>query len=225
MVQRAVNHCDHCNVDVDAALPECPLCHKPLTETPAENDMYGPVRPQPRPRRTFYQDLLVFLSIFFVTGALAVNLLNWNGTPWFVAVAAMMLCVWIELRIVAGKLLFGTKIFLQFLVICILTFTLDALTGWNGWSLRDCFPLAVLGSNVAIDLYAYHYKSRWRASLLYGLLFAFLGLVPLILYQSHVTDAALPAALCLISSVLSLLGMLRFALWTMGSELRRRLHI
>lgn len=225
MVQRAVNHCDHCGVEVDAALPACPLCGKPLTETPAENDLYRPVRRAPAARRTFYQDLLVFLGIFFMAGALALNLLNWNGTPWFLAVGAVLLAVWIELRTFISSMLIGTKILLQVLCVCLLAFSFDFVAGWSGWSLGIAFPLAILGANVATDIYAYTYKSRWRASLFYGLLFAALGFLPLGFYLGGITHNFLPMLLCLISSGLSLLGMLRFALRVLRSELKKRLHL
>lgn len=225
MVQRAVNHCDHCSVDVDAALSACPLCGKPLTETPAENGLYGLVRPDAPAERTFYRDLLVFLGIFFAAAALAVNLITWRGTLWFLAVAAVETCVWIQLRVFSANYLFGTKVFLEVLSFCLLSFTFDYGAGWRGWSVSICFPLAVLGANVAIDLYAYWYKSRWKASLLYGLLFAALGFLPLFFYAAHMTDALLPMILCLVSSTLSLLGMVRFALRTLASELKKRFHM
>lgn len=225
MAQRALNHCSHCSVDVDAAFPACPLCGTPLTDTPQENDLYGPVRAAPPPRRTFYQDLLVFLSIFFVAGALAINLLNWQGTPWFLAVTVLILCVWVVLRVFLSSYMFGTKVFLLMLSFCLLTLTFDYVAGWRGWSLGDCVPLALMGANAAVDLYAYKYKSRWRANLFYGMLFAALGFVPLFFYLGRITEAFLPTLLCAIASVLTLLGMLRFALRHLRLELKKRLHI
>lgn len=224
-MERAVNHCDNCGVDVDAALRECPLCHAPLTETPEQNGLYGPVRPDPPPAPSFYQDLLVFLSIFFVAGALAVNLLEWRGTPWFLALAAVIACIWLEMRIFTSKWLFGTKLFLQLIALCILTFCFDYIAGWSGWSLGIALPLGLLAANVATDLYAYWYKSRWKPSLLYGLLFAALGFIPLVLCLTGLVRVFWPSVLCAVSSVISLLGMVRFALRSLRSELKKRLHI
>lgn len=226
MEQLKTNRCSHCGVDVDAAMEKCPLCRTPLTDTPAVNGLYGAPGPPPKPdRRNFYEELFLFLSIVFVVGAIILTALTWNGTPWFLAVAAVVLYTWVTLRTFSSRYLFGTKVLLQLTGLTLLVLTLYYVAGQTLRAANYILPFLALGANVAIDVYAYIYKSRWKPNLLYALLFAAVGIIPLILYFSGVTTAWLPALLAAVSSALSILGILRFALRVLRLELKKRFHV
>ena len=79
-----MNYCDDCNVYVDDCLEYCPLCGKRLTEHPAENELYPHVNKKTyvdsRSLTTEYLSLATFLIIAI---CVVINLLTWDGTPWF----------------------------------------------------------------------------------------------------------------------------------------------
>lgn len=227
MVREDLNYCDNCHVYVDAAMDRCPLCRKILTDQPAENGLYADIFPTKHvDQRTFYQDLLIFLTFAFVLGAITINMLTWNGVPWFLAVAAPIVYTWIVLKsFVYSQYLFGTKVFLQFVGIMAMMLAFDYVAGWSGWSINWVMPFLLIGANVLIDVYAYSYKSRWKASLLYALLFAALGCLPLIFFAVHITSAMVPMILSTAASGLSLLGILRFAVRTFVLEMKKRFHM
>lgn len=113
-MREELNYCENCHVYVDNALDRCPLCGEHLSDSPTPNEMYAPVRPQTRgDRRSFYQDLLIFLTLVFVLGAVVINMLTWDGVPWFLAVATPILYMWILVKTCFSEYLFGTKVLLQ----------------------------------------------------------------------------------------------------------------
>lgn len=87
------------------------------------------------------------------------------------------------------------------------------------------FPFLLIGANVLIDVYAYSYKSRWKANLLYALLFAALGCLPIIFYAAGLTTVLWPTILSTVASGLSLLGILRFAVRAFALEMKKRFHM
>lgn len=227
MVRDDLNYCDNCHVYVDGAMRLCPLCRKELTKTCDENSLYAPVQTAKHvDQRTFYQDLLIFLTFVFILGSIVINMVTWNGVPWFLAVATPILYTWIVLKsFVYSNYWFGTKVFLQLIGIMLMLVSFDYVAGWTGWSINWVLPFLLIGANVLIDLYAYAYKSRWKENLLYALLFVALGCLPLIFYATGLTTALWPMILSTVASVLSLLGIVRFAVRSFVLEMKKRFHM
>lgn len=229
MERESVNYCPNCHVSVDASLAQCPLCRQQLTDTPAQNELYPDVtsrKTETMPLHGFYSDLMIFLSVLFIGAAIVFNIIFWRGTPWFLVIATPILYTWIVLRSsVFSDYYFGTRVFLQLLGLTAMFLSIDYVAGWKGWSVNIVLPLMLFVCNVLIDAYSGTYKSRWKDNLMYAILFAALGFVPLILYAAHVTDAFFPMLLATVSSIVSALGMLRFAFRGAWRELKKRLHI
>ena len=134
--------------------------------------------------------------------------------------------VWIVLwGYVLHQQYFGAQLVLQLCGLMAILMSIDASAGWTGWSVNYVLPLLLLACNVLIDLYAGTYKSRWKDNLLYALLFAVLGFLPMILYLSSITHALVPMLLAALSSAISILGMLRFAVRVLAQEMRKRFHV
>lgn len=222
------NYCPNCHVSVDPSLENCPLCRRHLTDTPSQDRMY----PEPtdatssvRPR-DFFEDLLIFLSAAFLCGSVVLNIVYWQGKPWCLSVASLILYVWIVVwENVYRRYYFGTQVLTQLCGLTLVFVSFDISAGWTGWSLNHVIPVLLMTCNVLIDLYSGMYKSRWKDNLMYALLFAVLGFVPMILYFAKVTTAWLPMALAALSSTISILGMLRFAVRTLVQEMKKRFHI
>lgn len=222
-----LNYCPNCHVHVDGALARCPLCQAPLTASPSENTMYAPHASERRKRnRNFYEDLLLFLSFAAVVGACVINLLTWYGNPWCIGVAATVICVWIFLKTWDdAKYPFGARLLLQGLGVVAVLLAIDYQTGMRGWCVNYIVPFFLIGCNAAIDLYAYVYKSRWVANLIFAFLFVILGYLPLIFCWSGIASAWTPAILSAVASTLTLLGILRFAIRSFALEMKKRFHV
>jgi len=222
-----MNYCDTCRVYVDGSLRRCPLCGKTLTDHPDGETMYPDVeRKQYIDRNTMRSDRYFYLAFFTIGGSALLNVIFWNGIPWFLAVLAVVVYLLVLLRVtIASDLFAGTKALCQMAALFAMFFSFDYMGGFLGWSYTYVLPF-ILGLGTAyIDFYAYFHKSRWRDNLVYAILFLLLGLIPLILYLTGVIHVFWPMALCTLASALTILGILKFTIKYLRAELAKRLHM
>lgn len=227
MERQKINYCSECHVFVDPGLAHCPLCKKQLTQTPEENGLYPDVSEQHYvDRHTFWGELLVFLTFLFIGGSIVINLAVWNGIPWFLAVAAPLLYVWVMVRITLFSDMYaGTKALFQILGVMGMMLAYDFVSGWHGWSCEYILPLVLVAGIVYIDVYSYIYKSYWRDNLVYAIVFVAIGFLPFIFYFTGVTHAVVPMVLSTVASGLTVLGILRFTVNYFKTEMKKRFHI
>ena len=222
-----MNYCDDCNVYVADCLEYCPLCGKRLTEHPSENELYPHVSKKTyvdsRSLMTEYLSLATFLIIAI---CVVINLLTWDGTPWFLAVAAPVLYAWVLIRVtIISDVSAGLKTLLQMVSVIGMFMAFDFVVGRLGWSYEVMMPL-ILGLGIAyIDFYSCFHKSYWRENLLYAVLFLLMGFIPLILYLVGIKIAIVPLVLCTFASGITILGILRFALRHVKSEMQKKFHM
>ncbi|MGI6153567.1 MAG: DUF6320 domain-containing protein [Christensenellaceae bacterium] len=227
MEQRKMNECPDCCVLVDGSLKNCPLCGRKLTDEPSGDTMYPDIqKEQYISRRSLLTDELLTLTIIGIGICALINILTWNGMPWFLAVAAGVLFSWVLVKgVVLSELYPGLKALCAMASFFGLMFALDYMTGFYGWSYEALLPLILLAGIVYIDFFSFFHKSYWRDNLVYAILFLILGFIPLIFYLAGITHAFLPMLLCAIGSVLTILGIIRFTIRHLKSELKKRLHM
>jgi hypothetical protein len=227
MEAESVNRCEGCGVDVDGALKYCPLCGGQLAAASGENGLYPDVHEKTQiDRRSFTDDLSIFLTLLFIGGAVTLNMIFWSGTPWFLAVAAPVLYVWILVRhTIMSETYVGAKVFLQIGGVMGMMLAFDYMGGLYGWSYEVIFPLLLVAAIVYIDFYAWIHKSLWRDNLVYAIFFVALGCAPLALYLTGLTHAFAPMLLSAVASGVTVLGLLRFTIRHLREELHKRFHI
>ena len=222
-----MNHCDNCGVDVDACLKNCPLCGKELTKNPQENKLYPTVKEQKYvDKKTVLDDTLTFIAFVFIVGSIVLNLLFWEGVPWFmgVAVSVLYVCLWLYL-LMLSEWSAGAKTFLQMAGLIGMMLIFDYLGDWTGWSYEYALPFILAAGLIYIDLYSWIHKSLWRDNLVYAILFVILGFIPLMLLLSGVAQVIWPVVLCSAVSGGTILGILRFTVRYIAAEMKKRFHI
>ena len=222
-----MNYCKICGVYVDSGLRKCPLCGDILSKTPAENGLYPQMtQKQFIERRTFMDDLFVFLTFVFIVASILANLVLLKDTPWFLLVTAPILYVWILVRVtIVSDLHAGAKALCQILGITGVLIAIDFVGGWQGWSYTYVLPFLLIAGIVYIDVYSYIHKSYWKINVLYAGILVLLGFLPLLFYFVGFTHAFVPMVLCTIASITTVLGILRFTLHRMRDEIKKRFHI
>ncbi|MEG0258163.1 MAG: DUF6320 domain-containing protein [Christensenella sp.] len=222
-----MNYCDACDVYVDACLECCPLCGKRLTDTPTENELYPHVmKKRYVDKHSLTMEYLSFATFVVICTCIIVNLVTWDSHPWFLAVAAPVLYSWVLVRIVVlSDVSAGLKTLLQVVTLTAMFLAFDYVGGGIGWSYTFVMPL-ILGIGISyIDFYSYLHKSYWRENLLYALLLLILGFIPIILYFAGIKMAVAPFVFSTIASILTILGILRFALRQLKSEMQKHFHM
>lgn len=222
-----MNYCEDCRVYVDNGLKCCPLCGKRLTEHPCENELYPHVsKKQYIDKKSLTMESLMFATFVVIFVCIIVNLTTWDGSPWFLAVTAPVLYAWVLIRVtIISDVSVGLKTLLQVVTLTGMFLAFDFVGGAIGWSYRIIMPL-ILGIGIAyIDFYSYFHKSYWRGNLLYALLLLLLGFIPLILYLAGEEMLLVPVLLSTFVSIITILGILRFALRQLKSEMQKRFHM
>ena len=222
-----MNFCDECCVYVDSCYENCPLCGKKLTDTPDENELYPQVsRRRYVDRHSLVMDYLLLATFVVIILCIAINIFKWDGTPWFLAVAAPILYAWV---LVKGTILSdwfaGIKVLLQMVTLIAMFMAFDYVGSRTGWSYQYMLPLILALGIAYLDIYSYHHKSYWRGNLMYAIMFVAMGFIPLILYLAGVKQSFFLMALSTFASSITILGMLRFALRYLKAEMQRRFHV
>lgn len=221
-----MNFCEDCHVYVDESLTHCPLCGKKLTDHPSGNNMYPSVsRKTQIDSRDLRMDGYFYLTFFIIAICAVLNVILWEGSLWFLAIAASLLYAWVLVRItIFSDWYVGAKALCQMAALFILFLALDFVTGFHGWSYEAVLPLILTGGLIYIDFYSYIHKSYWRDNLVYAILFLLLGFLPLIFYLAGLTQRVWPMVLSTLVSGLTVLGILKFTIKHLREELKKRLH-
>ena len=171
-------------------------------------------------------DYLLLATFVVITLCVAINIFTWNGTPWFLAVAAPTLYAWV---LVKGTILSdwfaGVKVLLQMVTLIAMFMAFDFVGSRSGWSYQYMLPLILAIGIAYIDIYSYNHKSHWRGNLVYAILFVAMGFIPLILYVSGVKQGFFLMALSTFASGITILGLLRFAFRYLKLEMQKRFHM
>ena len=171
-------------------------------------------------------EYMAFATFVVICLCIVVNLLTWDGHPWFLAVAAPVLYAWVLVYIVIlSDKSAGLKTLLQVVTLTAMFIAFDYVGGGFGWSYEVMMPLLLAVGIAYIDLYSYYHKSYWRENLLFAFLLLLLGFIPLILYLSGIWIALIPLILSTFASAITVLGILRFAFRQLKSEIQRRFHM
>ncbi|MEA5004735.1 MAG: DUF6320 domain-containing protein [Christensenella sp.] len=226
-MEHKMNFCDECCVYVDDCFEHCPLCGKQLTAKPAENELYPPIsRKKYVDHHSLVMDYLLLATFVVITLCVAINIFTWNGTPWFLAVAAPTLYAWV---LVKGTILSdwfaGAKVLLQMVTLIAMFMAFDFVGSRSGWSYQYMMPLILSLGIAYIDIYSYNHKSHWRGNMVYAILFVALGFIPLILHLSGVKQGFFLMILSTFASGITILGLLRFALRYFKAEMQKRFHM
>ncbi len=221
-----MRYCKKCGVFVRGS-GRCPLCFCELGGPDGEDEPAGyPDIGENRRKYNVLLRLLLFLSVAGGLVCILFNLLCWAGILWSLIVVTGMLLIWetVGLMILSRKN-FGLKVMGQTLAVLILLITIDAVTGWNGWSLGYVAPFVIIAATATMTVVLYIHRAKWREYMLYQLIVMLNGFIPVILFWCRVIRIVWPGAAGALYSLLTLAGMLIFADKQFKSELMKRFHI
>ncbi len=113
----------------------------------------------------------------------------------------------------------------QVTILSLLLVAWDWMLGWQGFSLNFAVPIILLAAQASLYILARALKLESGDYLVYLLLCALLGLVPLLFLIFGWVTVALPSVICVGVSLLMIAGALIFQGGTIKHELSKRLHI
>lgn len=219
-----MKRCEQCKVQVTGPGKLCPLCGAPLSGRGEEDAAYPPVGFGRGYH--FIKRLLLFLTLMAVIVCAVVNLATAPDFWWWAIVATVLAYAWAvgshSLRHGGNG---GGKVLMQVLAAAALVVLLDLETGWRGWSVDFVLP-AICGVGIAAILVLVLCNlTNWAQYVLYQVVLALLGFVPIALYFFGASQVFWAAAIPAVMALASLIALFLFGDRSIKNEFVRRLHL
>lgn len=218
-------YCPNCKIQVSGAPRRCPLCQGDLTGKPQPDQaLFPPAAPQ-REDSHFFR-WMAFFAIAAAVVCVAVNLMVPSHAWWSLFVVAGIGCacvsVWVGVLKKANLL---KNIIWQLLIVSVCAVLWDAFTHWHGWSIEYVFPITCLVAMIAMAVVARVTRTPASEYLIYLVLDAFFGVIPVIFLLTGILKVTYPSVICVGGSVISILALLCFQGENMRRELHKKLHL
>lgn len=223
-----VKYCNSCKVLVDNPVPHCPLCystlvqHDNLPESPSYPDYQRVAK-----RYHLILRILVMISLSAASICLAVNLMT-GAKPflWSLIVIAAIIYLWIVVFTTLRKhVTLGFKILIQVLSLSGLFAAVDQIIGHYEFAYDYVLPGLFTAATLTLTILIIVKRVRFKEFILYFLLTALMGFIPLILLAVGLVRISWPTTACAIYAGLSLVSMFIFADHATKIELKKRFHI
>lgn len=219
-----MKYCKSCKIAIENNLTKCPLCGSYTKETDDKyNDDYPIVT-------TSYLNDIINRAMFFAAIAISVLSLFVNrylakSVPWsFIAIVGVFYLLLSSKFIIKKKWNSGFFILSQVFLVSVVVSVIDKLLGNLGWSVDYAIPFIIISGSLSMLIISIVKPYKYKEYIVYLLVIALMGLVPLIFILCDLTRVFWTSALCVIYSVLTVLAMLIFTHRRFNVELIKRLH-
>ncbi len=219
-----MRYCRSCKFNIENDLKKCPLCG---THTEEKDKNYN--NDYPKVENRYITDLInqamLFIAIAISIVSLFVNRYLARSVPWsFIAIIGVFYLLLSSKFILNKGKNYGFFVLTQVVLISIVIFLIDHLIGYNGWSVDYVIPFVIISGSLAISTISIISPFKYKEYIVYLLIIALLGLIPLVLILCGVAKVYWTSAVCVIYSVLTVLAMIIFSRRKLNTELKKRLH-
>ena len=218
-----MKQCRHCQVDVAGEREACPLCQSGLEGT-GTKEIFPEI---PTIYRQFYSlfRILLFISVSAAIVAVAVNLLLEETGAWSLFVVGGVGCLWLSLSFAIRKRKNIPKGMLyQVVLISIICIGWDLSNGWHRWSVDYVMPILCLSAMMALAVLSKVLDWRFENIMIYFLIDAIFGVVPIIFYFTKILTVPYPSVICTVGSLISMIAIVIFKGDSIRAELKRRMN-
>lgn len=228
MEDTTMRYCEACKVQVDNPLEYCPLCCHTLTayDNCPESESYPDYQGAAR-RYNLLLRILLMLSLTAGTTCLVINLLTKHSFLWSLIVISNILYMWIAIPIALRRRhSVGFKIMAQAFLLSALVVVVDLVIGHNSsWAYDYVLPFLFSTATLTITVISIVKRVKLREFILYFILIALLGFVPLLLMAVGLVRVSWPSLVSALYAGLSLISLFVFADNATKIELKKRFHI
>lgn len=222
--------CDKCHVFIRGHSKQCPLCNEVLE---ADKEQGNHDEPEGYPyiqekwaKNRFLFWLCLILSAVGSCVCILINLTASSRVLWSLIVVTALLLLWETVGfMILSKKNIGWRLFAQMLAVMLVLITIDAVTGWRAWSIAYIAPFVTVASSFVMTVIFYINRTKWREYILFQMIIATNGFIPVILFWCGLTSIIWPAAAGALYSLVTFTGMLIFADKQMKNELTKRFHL
>ena len=218
-------HCKACHTDIAGNHERCPLCGGSLAGEAEEHRSYPVIPPNPNRTRRLIQ-IISLAAVAAAVASVAINILIPTRVWWSLFAAFGLLCGWLWAVVgLVKKAKLLNNIVWELVLISALAFVWDWLTGWRGWSVEYVFPSVCTGAMLAVIILSRVLRMPDRDYLIYLVLCAILGIIPVIFLLLGIPKMMIPSVLCVAVSLIVIAMLLIFYWKPMYREITKKLHL
>lgn len=221
-----MKYCNKCRASVDSPVEHCPLCYATLSDIGGglEPQSYPDLQEKARKYHLVFRILLV-LSLAAGSICLTVNLLTEHQRLWSLIVISNIVYMWIAIgTALRARSRPGFVILVQALSFSALVVVVGWLADYKSLALNYLLPFCFATATLSITIIIVVKRMNVQEFVLYFILTALLGFIPVILMAFGLVDVLWPSLASAIHAGLSLVGIFVFADRATKSELRKRFH-
>ncbi|NLV87158.1 MAG: hypothetical protein GX025_08085 [Clostridiales bacterium] len=220
-------YCPQCGVYIRGKAERCVLCQSCLE--PSDKD-YGDEEVFPEIPLAFEAHLalriLVFISFTAIIASFSIRMLFPTAINWPVFVAFGLVSMWLGLIVILRKRHNIPKaIIWQVSLVALLSLFWDWQTGWHGWSLDYVIPASCVTAELLMYISAKIMKLGARDYIIYAMLGAIFGILPVAFILFNWVRVLYPAVICVTVSIVFLAGIFIFQGKDIRDEWNKRMHI
>lgn len=221
--------CSNCGCAIRGFKAKCPLDNEPLQlSTDARSDEARDVFPAAGQKMNHLLLTRLFAFISFAAMVISVMIDYTLELPLNLPLMTLLgiISTWASVgAVVARRRQISKIVSWQVTILTLLMLAWDWIFGWQGWSLNFAIPIIMLAAQTTLYILARALHLESGDYLIYLLLCALLGLVPLLFLIFGWITIQLPSVICVGVSLLMIVGALIFQGGVIKHELTKRLHI
>ena len=221
--------CPNCGCAIRGYKARCPLDNEPLqASADARSDEARDVFPAIKQKTNRHLLTKLFAFISFAAIIISIIIDYFLELPLNLPLMTLLgiISTWTSIGAVVTRQRQISKIVTwQVTILSILMLAWDWILGWQGWSLNYAIPIILLAAQATLYILARALHLESGDYMIYLLLCALLGLVPLIFLIFGWVTIQLPSVICVGVSLLMIAGALIFQGSVIKHELTKRLHI
>lgn len=219
-----MRYCKSCNMKIENNLTHCPLCS---CETTVIDDNYNNDYPNIKISRISktLRNIVLFVSIALIISTISLNIVLESPTPWCIIPCTASIYFYFStiFFLKKGKNI-GLFIFTQVLLTSLVILVIDYVTGFSLWSINYIIPFILIGGCMALEIASFINKFVYKDYIIYLIVIALLGLLPVIFIITGIATIIWTNAVCILYSLLTFIGMFVFSRRRINAEITRRLH-
>ena len=216
--------CLKCNVSIASNTNVCPLCNTSVDKGEYE-DVFPRIEYNYKNHSLLF-NILKVCSLLAIFICLFVNFVVSRSITWSWFVIAGIISFWITLvTVLKGRKHFMKMLFVEIIIIIIISILWDYFTGFHLWSINYCLPFLCTIYTISILLMRLFRQKIVKDFIFYATVNSMIGLVPGILLLFDKVTVLWPSYISVIISVVILVFLLVFNKRQVTNELERRFHI
>jgi len=223
-----MKYCKKCDVSINSPVSRCPLCYATLI---GKDNMPEPVAypelAQAAARYNMLFRILLFLSLTASVVCVTINLVTTPARLWSAVVIANIVYMWIAIGTAMRKhAKLGHTIMIQGISLAGLIMVMNLFFDTRvNWAFNYALPFLFFSVTLSITIIVIVKRMAIRDFILYFILTALMGLLPLLALAMGLVTVIWPSLVSAIYSGLALVSIFIFADNATKIELKKRFHI